>query len=162
MWRTLSSSKGNVGFLWQRCSVKGPPHVCRGEFHSLPQVVAGSVGFLSSRDGDLMELLRVPMGSQEYCGVGMVLSGLHWVWCNGRGPHLELRQEPQGSSAVLTWVSGCVCHFRQGAGLDMCGCMELCFPLELSKGFQASSRVEFGTWGSFWISNRGIRTPFVL
>ena len=24
--------------------------------------------------------------------------GLHSVWCNGRGPHLELRQEPQGSS----------------------------------------------------------------
>ena len=31
----------------------------------------GSIGFLSSCDGDLMELLRVPMGSQEYCGVGM-------------------------------------------------------------------------------------------
>ena len=24
--------------------------------------------------------------------------GLHSVWCNGRGPHLELRQEPQGSA----------------------------------------------------------------
>ena len=28
----------------------------------------------------------------------------------------------------------------------MCEGMELCFPLELSKVFQASSRVEFGTW----------------
>ena len=26
------------------------------------------------------------------------LSGLHWVWCIGRGPHLQLRQEAQGSS----------------------------------------------------------------
>ena len=34
----------------------------------------------STCDGDLTELLRVPMGSQEYCGVGMGLSGLHWVW----------------------------------------------------------------------------------
>src|SRR5574338_595678 len=25
-------------------------------------------------------------------------SALHWVWCIGRGPHLQLRQEPQGSS----------------------------------------------------------------
>ena len=33
--------------------------------------------------GDLMELLRVPLRSQEYCGVGRGLSGLHWVWCNG-------------------------------------------------------------------------------
>ena len=67
----------------------------------------------STCDNDLRELLRVPMGNQEYCGVGMGLSGLHWVRCNGRGPHFELRWEPQGSSLVLTWVSGCVCHFKQ-------------------------------------------------
>ena len=46
----------------------------------------------STCDSDLRELLRVPMGSQKYCDVGRGLSGLHWVWCNGRGPHLELRQ----------------------------------------------------------------------
>ena len=68
----------------------------------------------STCDGDLRELLRVPMGSQEYCGVGRGLSGFHWVWCNGRGPHRDLKWEPQGSSPVLTWVSGCVCHFKQG------------------------------------------------
>ena len=33
---------------------------------------------------DLRELLRVPPRSQGYCGVGRGLSGLHWVWCNGR------------------------------------------------------------------------------
>ena len=54
------------------------------------------------------------MGSQEYCGVGRGLSGLHWVWYNGRAPHLEFRQESQVSSPVLTCVSGCVCHFKQG------------------------------------------------
>jgi len=56
----------------------------------------------------------VPMRSQEYCGVGRGLSVLHWVWCDGRGPHLELMREPQGSSPVLMWVSGCVCRFKQG------------------------------------------------
>ena len=56
----------------------------------------------------------VPMGSQEYCGVGRGLLGFHWGWCNGRGPHLELRWEPQGSSPILMWVLGCVCHFKQG------------------------------------------------
>ena len=25
-------------------------------------------------------------------------SRLHWAWCIGRGPHLQLRQEPQGTS----------------------------------------------------------------
>ena len=68
----------------------------------------------STCDNQFRELLRVPMGSQEYCGVGRGLSVLHWVWCVGRGPHLELRREPQGSSPVLTWVSGCVCRFKQG------------------------------------------------
>ena len=55
---------------------------------------------------DVMELLRVPIGSQVYCGVGRGVSGLHWVWCNGRGPHLELRWEPQGSSPLLTSMAG--------------------------------------------------------
>ena len=35
MSRTLSSSKGNVGFLWTHCIVKGPPQACRTEFCSL-------------------------------------------------------------------------------------------------------------------------------
>ena len=68
----------------------------------------------STCDSDFRELLRVPMGSQVYCGVGRGLSGLHWVWCNGRGPHLKLRWEPQDSSPVLTLISDCVCHFKQG------------------------------------------------
>ena len=55
--------------------------------------------------GDRRELLRVPLRSQGYCGVGRGLSGLHWVWHNGRGPHLELRQEPQGSSTFLTPIT---------------------------------------------------------
>ena len=65
-------------------------------------------------DGDLKEVLMVPTESQEYFGVGRGLSGLQCVRCNGRGSHLELRREPQGSSPVLTWVSGCVCPFKQG------------------------------------------------
>ena len=56
--------------------------------------------------GDLKELLRVPMRRQGYCGVERGLSGLHWVWCNGRGPHLELRREPQCSSSFLTLITG--------------------------------------------------------
>ena len=104
----------------------------------------------------------VPMGSQEYFGVGRGLLGLHWGRSNGKGPLLELRQEPQVSSPVLTWVSDVYAISNRESGLNLCGGMELCFPLELSKGFQASRRVEFGTWGSLPISNQGIRTPFML
>ena len=48
----------------------------------------------------------MPMGRQEYCAVLRGFSGVHWVWCNGRGPHLELRWEPQGSSPFLTLITG--------------------------------------------------------
>ena len=68
----------------------------------------------STCDGDLRELLMVPMGSQVYCGVWRELLGLHWVWCNRRGPHLQFRREPQCSSPVLMYVSVCVCRFKQG------------------------------------------------
>ena len=67
-----------------------------------PLVLAqGSPIFHSSCEGKLgvaleslqgWELLIVPLRTQGYCGVGMGLSGLHWVWCNGRGPHLEWTQ----------------------------------------------------------------------
>ena len=56
--------------------------------------------------GDLRELLRVPLRNQGYCGVGRGLSGLHWVWSNGRGPRLQLRQEPQGSSQFQSPIAG--------------------------------------------------------
>ena len=68
----------------------------------------------SSCDGDLRELLMVPMGSQESFRVVRGLLGFLWGQCNGRGSHLQLRQEPQVSSPVLTWISGCVCSFKQG------------------------------------------------
>ena len=57
----------------------------------------------SSCHGDLRELLMVPMGSQV---------SFHVV--RGRGPHLQLRWEPQDSSPFLTWILGCVCSFKQG------------------------------------------------
>ena len=68
----------------------------------------------SSCDGDLRKLLMVPMRSQESFRVVRGLSGFLWGRCNGRGPHLQLRREPQGSSPVLTWILGCVCSFKQG------------------------------------------------
>ena len=99
------------------------------------------------------------MRSQEYCGVGSGLSGLHWVWCNGRGPQLEFRWESNGSSPTLTWYRAVYVVSNRESGLDVCEGMELYFPLELSKGFQASCRVEFGTWVSFRIRNQVSELP---
>ena len=69
----------------------------------------------------------VPLRRQRYCGVVRGLSGLHWVRCNERGPHLELRQEPQVSSPDFT-----------GAG----SYSDRSVPAELGQEIQASSCVE--------------------
>ena len=56
--------------------------------------------------GDLRELPGVPLRGEGSCGGGGGPSGLRWVWRNGRGPHLEGRQEPQASSAFRTPTAG--------------------------------------------------------
>ena len=51
-------------------------------------VLSGLARWLSGKEPPASEGdtgLRVPLRSQGYCGVGRGLSGLHWVWCNGRG-----------------------------------------------------------------------------
>ena len=46
------------------------------------------------------------LGRKESFRVVRDLSGFLLSWCRGIGPYLELRQEPQCSSPVLTWISG--------------------------------------------------------
>ena len=111
---------------------------------------------------DLRELLRVPLRSQGYCGFGRGLLGLHWVWCNGRGPHLVLRPESQGSSPFLTWITG-----------SLQSCDRRVRPrLVLRHGTQLSSRVFHGVTGHllsciwnlrvFPVDARRCQCPFVF
>ena len=73
----------------------------------LSRVEAGNPGF--------PQLVQVTSGGFSWwlsevreTGCGRGLSGLHGVWCIRRGPHLQLRQEPQGSSDFrLRWQGPC-------------------------------------------------------
>ena len=80
-------------------------HICPGEIDSVKKIcticLPGAKPILpwgpSTCAGDLKGLLMVALRSQgNWRWEGPL--GLHWVWCIGRGPHLQLRQEPQGSS----------------------------------------------------------------
>ena len=51
-----------------------------------------------SYHGDLREPLMLFLGSQESFRVVGGLSGFLSSWCRRLGPHLDLRQETQGSS----------------------------------------------------------------
>ena len=82
-------------------------------------------------------------------GGGRGLSGLYWVWCIGRGPYLQLRQEPQGTSDCRLRSQG-PCRLGTGESGLVLGCgMELRLSLEVSPGREATCRAVFGTWGFF-------------
>ena len=87
----------------------------------------------------------MPLKSQGHCGFGRGLSGRHWVWCNGRGPHLEFRQEPQVTSPFLTSIQG---------SLQRCD-RRVRPRLLLRNGTPLASRVVHGVTGhlSSWIWN---------
>ena len=66
---------------------------------------SGKPSFPSTSAGDLRER----PGASERRGLlwgWRGLSGLRWAWHNGRGPHLEGRQEPQASSPFRTLTAG--------------------------------------------------------
>ena len=79
----------------------------------------------------------MPMRSQGYCGVGRGLSRLHWVWCNARGPHLELKWEPEGSYPFLTSIAGSLQSWNRRVRPH----------LVLRNGTQLASRVVHGMTG---------------
>ena len=89
----------------------------------------------------------MPLRSQGYCAVGRGLSGLHWVRCNGRGPHLEWRQETHVSSPDFPWA-------RSDSDRS--------FAAEFEQESQASSCVE--EWNSACLSScsRGDRSLLEL
>ena len=128
MSRTLSSSKGNVGFLWESCSVKGPPQACLGEFHSLRGVVVGSLRYLLScmsicgTQSCLLREVRSPLvlpgaprdSSNITAGMNRASSRAEArtsVFLSisdfDRRVSAELEQESQSSCCVEEWNSAC-------------------------------------------------------
>ena len=99
------------GFLSRRHSRKGPQLAWRGESPGFSRVVAG---LLSSYNGDLRDLLVGPQGSPVSTRVTRGPSQFLCSRCRGRGPHLELRPEPQGSSPGPTWISGSLWGVHRG------------------------------------------------
>ena len=124
-------SRGKVGFLSRCCSGKGPHFALRGQSPGFSRVDAGNFGFLSSYDGDLMELLMWPQESPVSMRVARDFSGFLSHLCQVLSPHLELRPQPQASSSVLTWISGFLCSLHRGVRPRLIGDMQFHSPPEL-------------------------------
>ena len=88
-----------------------------------------------------------------------VLSGLHWVWPNGRGAHLEWRQEPQPSSPILTPIVVSLQSWDRRVRPRLVRGMELRLPLELFRGFQAPCQTVCGICRFFQTMHRGVSDP---
>ena len=95
-------SGGKLGFLSKSLSGKGPQVALRGESPGPSRVVAG---FLSSYDGYFRDPLVGPRGGPVSTQVTRGPLGFLCSLCQGRGPHLELRSETQGSALEPTWIS---------------------------------------------------------
>ena len=86
----------------------------RGESPGFSRAEAANLGFLSSYDGDFRDPLVSPQESPVSLRVARGLSGFLCIHCWGRGPHVEVRPEPQGSSPLPTWISGFLWSFHRG------------------------------------------------
>ena len=105
-------SRGKVEFL-SRGSGKGPILAFRGESPGFIRVAPRNIGFLSIYEGDIRVQLKLTQERSISIQVVGGLSGLLPSHCQGHGPHLELRPEPQSSSPVLTWNSGFLSSFHR-------------------------------------------------
>ena len=106
------------------------------ESRGLSQVAAGNSEFPQLVTVTSGSFSWVPTGCQEYCGVGRGLSGLHCVWCKGRGPHLELRWESQDSSPVVKRYRSVYAFSNRESGLNMCAAWNATFLSSYQRGFR--------------------------
>ena len=110
---SIRHERGSSGLLSNHCRGYRPQDALMKESRSLSQVAAGNPVF--------PRLVTVTLGS--FSGA-YGKSGILWCWEGPLGTplglvrwkrsHPELTREPQGSSPLLMWVLGCVCHFKQG------------------------------------------------
>ena len=94
---SMRVARGSASLLPSHGRGIWPRDVLKKVSRGLSRVEAGNPGF--------PRLVQVTsggfswwLGEARETGGGRGLSGLHWAWCIGRGPHLQLRQEPQGTS----------------------------------------------------------------
>ena len=116
--RTLLRLKKEGGFSLETPQWKRAPSRIEGIASWFFQVAAGNLGFLSCYDGELEDPLMLPQESQFSMRIARGFSGLLSSWYWGRGPHLELRLEYQGSSPVLTRISGFLWSFDRGREMN--------------------------------------------
>ena len=103
----------------------------------------------------------MPLRSQGYCGIGKGLSGLHLVCCNGRGPHHEMRQEPQDFSPFLTPIAGFLQRWDRRVRPHLVWWNGTLLASRVVHGVTGHLSICMWNWGLFQRCRR-VSDPFVL
>ena len=106
-------SRGNLVFLFRHCSGKEPHLALKGKSPGFTGVAAGCLGFLSSCDGDLTDLLVLPPRSQVSFCVVRAKSGFLSSRRQGIGPCLEFCWSTQCSCPVVMGIWGFLSRFSK-------------------------------------------------
>ena len=113
--------------------------------------VEGRISCFSSSRGrvplrlrwDHTDPLVVPLGGPVSRRVSRGPMGFLFSRCQGRGPHLDLSPEPQGSSPGPICILGSSGAFTGESDLISPGAMQVHYPLELEKQCQSSCRIDY-------------------
>ena len=143
LWKRASScGEGKISCFFSSCGGKlGVPVNLRWRPHGPDCVSSEKSGLFPCCEGHVGIPLQSPPGNRAMSRVLLVNS----VFC-------PRRQGSRASSQGSTRESGLV----------WCRGMELCFPFELSKGWQASCRVQARNPGFFKRISGGVRPPIIL
>ena len=123
----FQGSRGKVGFLSRCRSGKGPNLALRGESPGFSQVAMGNLESFQSYYRGLRNPFVLPQEIPVSMRVARGLSSRCWVL----GPHLELKPVPQGSSPVLTWISGFLLSLNRRVSPHLVWRLQVRFPLEM-------------------------------
>ena len=120
-----------MGLLLRLCRGKGPHLTLTGESSDFSRVVAGSLVFLSSCDGELSESFVLPQESQisfQVVSRSMLLFSSH---CRKFVPHLSLKGESRSFSQVAAGRF-CSCPVAMGFLGKLSNCLrEVRHPFKL-------------------------------
>ena len=133
-----------MGFLSRRHSRKGPHLALTGESPGFSRVAAANMWFLSSNDGELRDPLVGPQENPVSMRVARGFSGFLCIRCRGRGPHMELRVEPQDSFPVPTWISVVLWSFHREVRPRLVRKHACLLSLEMETQCQASYWADIG------------------
>ena len=154
--------EGRWNFSQDAAAEKVPHLTLMGESPGFSRVQAGSLGFLSSCDGDLTDPLVLPQESQVSVRVARGLSGFLSSQCRSIGPYLDLGLEPQGSSPVLTWIFGFLWSFDRGVRPCLVWRHGTLLPSRGVKGVSGFLSIGIGILGFFLRCHGAVTPPFMF